>query len=176
MNPAEAARLKNQQHQHPSRELRRGSLDGHVRSRSEGTARRYRKRHTTRQSSTESSATSLDVRCACQYFQGDTLFPTEKPGEPLTVRNNLFTEKKVVFKIRYVTIIVAVLNFWTTLYTLSKWDKQESGFCALVVFLSLWTQVYLRMYVCDISINTFRIFWQSLQMSDLQSEPLKNKQ
>ncbi|KRT81567.1 hypothetical protein AMK59_5871, partial [Oryctes borbonicus] len=102
MNPAEAARQRHQRH--TSRERRRNSLDGHVRSKSEGTAKRYSRRHnTTRPSSTESSATSLDVRCACQYFQGDSLLPDQKPREfqaNQKGRANLFTEKRVVFKIR----------------------------------------------------------------------------
>lgn len=64
-----------------SRRRRRRSADPssrRVRSTSEGTRRSARPHHVSRQSSTESSVTSLDVRCACQYFQGDLLLPERK--------------------------------------------------------------------------------------------------
>lgn len=139
MNPAEAARQKHQEHS--SRELRRNSLDGHLRSKSDGTKRFSRRHNTTRQSSTESSATSLDVRCACQYFQGDYLFPVQKDREisAQKKRTNLFTERKVVFQIRY------VVNLHTSRPTKrQKWNKNESGSC-FVHFLRLW----IRVYICN---------------------------
>lgn len=132
MNPAEATRFKHQEYR-PSREQWRTSLDGHLRSKSEGN-RRYRRRHNvTRHSSTDSSATSLDVRCACQYFQGDALFPaTQRESPTRKQRTNLFTEKKVVFNIRYVTDVRMYVMFEQN----QKWDKKEIktsyillGFC-----------------------------------------------
>ncbi|XP_048525567.1 uncharacterized protein LOC109537671 isoform X3 [Dendroctonus ponderosae] len=53
---------------------------GNVRSLSEGARRRPKKPNVSRESSTGSSVTSLDVRCACQYFQGNELLP-DKPAK-----------------------------------------------------------------------------------------------
>lgn len=104
MNPAETARKRQQNNQqHESKDsLRRNSLDGHLRSKSDGSRRFPRRHNVTRNSSTESSANSLDVRCACQYFQGDSLFPNQRIKQVVQERNNLFTPKKVVFQKRYV--------------------------------------------------------------------------
>lgn len=54
-----------------------GSLNekSNKRSFSEGAKRQNRKRDVSRESSTGSSVMSLDVRCACQYFQCDSLLP-----------------------------------------------------------------------------------------------------
>lgn len=48
------------------------------RSRSEGSRRNPRVQNTSRESSTGSSVMSLDVRCACQFFQSDSLLPERK--------------------------------------------------------------------------------------------------
>lgn len=53
-----------------------GSLDDlHARSVSEGSRRKQRQRNVSRDSSTGSSVMSLDVRCACQYYQSNSLLP-----------------------------------------------------------------------------------------------------
>lgn len=53
-----------------------GSLDDvRIRSISEGSRRKRRQRNVSRDSSTGSSAMSLDVRCACQYYQSNSLLP-----------------------------------------------------------------------------------------------------
>jgi len=49
-----------------------------VRSFSEGNKRESRRKNVSRDSSTGSSGMSLDVRCACQYFQSDSLLPDRK--------------------------------------------------------------------------------------------------
>lgn len=59
-----------------SKRRRKMSLqEGQRRSASEGQRRGTRKTNVSRDSSTGSSAMSLDVRCACQYFQSDSLLP-----------------------------------------------------------------------------------------------------
>lgn len=53
-----------------------GSLDDlHMRSVSEGGSRRPKQRNVSRDSSTASSVMSLDVRCACQYYQSNSPLP-----------------------------------------------------------------------------------------------------
>lgn len=53
-----------------------GSLDDiQLRSVSEGSRRKQRRRNVSRDSSTGSSVMSLDVRCACQYYQSNSLLP-----------------------------------------------------------------------------------------------------
>lgn len=73
-------------------QFQRRHSDDHLRSRSEGNQRAPRPHHTTRHSSKGDSTASLDVRCACQYFKGDTLGPSRplEKGQgrqgPLVVR------------------------------------------------------------------------------------------
>lgn len=58
------------------RKLSTGSLDEErVRTVSEGGRRVRRVPNTSRDLSSGSSIVSLDVRCACQYFQSDSLLP-----------------------------------------------------------------------------------------------------
>lgn len=74
--PAKPSYRGSKNQKKPRRRNSAGSLDGQrVRSISEGSRRKTRPRNVSRDSSTGSSALSLDVRCACQYFQGDTLTP-----------------------------------------------------------------------------------------------------
>ncbi|KAJ3661184.1 hypothetical protein Zmor_005593 [Zophobas morio] len=58
------------------RKMSTGSLkEGQQRSASEGRRRAPRRTNVSRDSPSGSSAMSLDVRCACQYFQSDSLLP-----------------------------------------------------------------------------------------------------
>lgn len=65
---------------------RRGSLQAGLRSVSEGGKKVERARNTTREGSV-GSVVSLDVRCACQYFQCDSLLP-EKSLQSKSSRPN----------------------------------------------------------------------------------------
>lgn len=74
MNPSKAA-VPNQRYSKRRRHSATSLDDERGRSRSEGSRRKPKLQNTSRQSSSGSSVMSLDVRCACQYFQSSSLLP-----------------------------------------------------------------------------------------------------